>query len=551
MRFRSTRIVACIAAFVPASIALAQHEGHSANARESRARIGVVSFANSGSRAAQADFLRGLALLHSFMYGPAADAFRRAQRADSAFAMAYWGEALTYVHTAWRQENLVAANAALGRLAPTRDERLARAGTARERQYGAAIEALVAKGMPEQQRARAFSDTMHAIVAQYPHDLDARSFAALGAMNVNYVWPAADSAQRARDHDAAEALAVGVFRESPRHPGGVHYLIHVNDDPVYAARGLDAARRYAKVAPDAEHALHMPSHIFVQLGYWDDATRSNEKAWPASRAPMSRADNEPSASWHSLIWLQYSYLQQGRRREARALVDSARTILRGAPADYWDDADARFAVSELLFRYASETGDGWGDVRSQVKTEGADTKTPRGAAFTFAAGYHAAVATAIAGDTSDARALIGRLRARADSASPPLRGSRDAMVIAQLEAVIATARGDTAAALGAWERARVAEEGISPLGPPSYLPSHEWLAALLLARGQAAPAVAMYRRALVLRPNRAAALLGLARALRASGDQAGAAQTSRKLARQWHAADRDVRVAGDMRHGWE
>ena len=546
MRYRSPLFTACLVVVAAAPAAHAQHDAHRDGARVLQERIGVVSFENSGTRSAQADFLRGLALLHSFMYGPAAEAFQRAQRADAGFAMAYWGEALTYVHSAWRQENLAAANAALDRLAPARDERLARAGSARERLFGAAIEALVAKGVPEQQRARAFSDTMHAIAAKYPRDLDARSFAALGAMNVNYLWPSADSTQRARDHDDAEALAFGVMKESPKHPGGVHYLIHVNDDPIYAARGLDAARAYAKVAPDADHALHMPSHIFVQLGYWDDATRSNEKAWPASRGSIAHSDGEPGASWHSLNWLQYSYLQQGRWREARALIDSARTILRGAPVDYWGNADARFIVSDLLFRYASETGDGWADIAPAVKVEGSDMNSARGVGFTFAAGYHAAIASAMTGDSSDAHALIERLRARADSTGPAPRRSRDALVMAQLEAMIATVRADTAAALSAWERARIAEETVSPLGPPSFLASHEWLGALQLRRGQSSAAVESYRKALLLRPNRAAALLGLARAQRAAGDPAGGERTYRKLVHQWRAADAQVKAGRQL-----
>ena len=143
--------------------------------------------------------------------------------------------ALTYLHTNWRQENIAGANAALERLAPTREARLAKAGTPRERMYGAAVEAYVATGVAEPQRARAFMDTMYALARAYPADLDARAFAALAGLTVNGLWPPADPAQRAREHDVAEAFAMGVFKESPRHPGGVHYVIHVNDDPTYAS----------------------------------------------------------------------------------------------------------------------------------------------------------------------------------------------------------------------------------------------------------------------------------------------------------------------------
>lgn len=540
--FRRAVLIALAALPVARTVLVAQH------APSANEQIGVVSFANSGARAAQPDFLRGLALLHSFMYGPSADAFRRAQQVDSDFAMAYWGEALTYVHTAWRQEDIAAANAVLARLAPSRAARLAKAGTPRERLYGAAIEAMVAKGAPESDRVRAFADTMLALARAYPHDLDARSFASLGLMNVNDLWPAADSAQRARAHDVAEALAVGVYRESPKHPGGVHYVIHVNDDPVYAKRGLAAARAYAKVAPDADHALHMPSHIFVQLGLWDEATKSNERAWPASRTmSMSRGADEPSASWHSLQWLQYTYLQQGRWRAARALIDTARVILKHAPSDYWNDVDARFVLSDLIFRYASETGEGWADVRPAVIDEGSDTRTPRGATFSANATYHAAVASVMTGDTAVGRAYVNQLRSRSDSSVPTQRRMRDELAASQVEALLATSRGDTVAAFAAWQRAIAADEAIAPIGPPSLVPTHEWLGSLQLHGGNARAAVATYKKALERRPNRAAALLGLARAQRAAGDRAGAERTYRKLARQWHGADKGLQIAGEVR----
>jgi tetratricopeptide (TPR) repeat protein len=328
----------------------------------------------------------------------------------------------------------------------------------------------------------------------------------------------------------------------------VHYVIHINDDPVYASRGLVAARAYAKVASDADHALHMPSHIFVQLGLWDEATRSNERAWPASRTmAMLQGDDGPSASWHSLQWLQYTYLQQGRWRAARALIDTARAILKDAPSDYWGDADARFVLSDLVFRYASETGEGWADVRPVVVAEGSDVRTPRGANFTANAAYHAMVASVMTGDTSVGRAYVQFVRARADSTTSPLRRARDELIAAQIEALLATSRGDTSAALAAWERAIAADEAISPLGPPSLIPTHEWLGGLHLRRGNAVAAVAAYSRALERRPNRAAALLGLARSQRAAGDRAGAERTYRKLAQQWRSADKGLQIASEAR----
>jgi Tfp pilus assembly protein PilF len=145
------------------------------------------------------------------------------------------------------------------------------------------------------------------------------------------------------------------------------------------------------------------------------------------------------------------------------------------------------------------------------------------------------------GDTSVAHAYVQRLRGRADSTAPPQRRARDELTASQIDALLATSRGDTTAALAAWERAIEADEAISPLGPPTFIPTHEWVGALHLRRGRSADAVAAYKRALERRPNRAAALLGLARAQRAAGDRADAERTFRKLAQQWHAADPQVR----------
>jgi tetratricopeptide (TPR) repeat protein len=151
------------------------------------------------------------------------------------------------------------------------------------------------------------------------------------------------------------------------------------------------------------------------------------------------------------------------------------------------------------------------------------------------------------GDTAAARAYVLRLVARADSAATPQRRMRDQLAASHVDALIATSRGDTTAAVAAWARAIAADETISPIGPPSLIPSPEWLGGLQLRRGDAAAAVASYQKALERRPNRAAALLGLARAQRAAGDRAGAERTYKKLAPQWHSADKGLEIAGEVR----
>jgi tetratricopeptide (TPR) repeat protein len=232
--------------------------------------LGLVSFPNSGARRAQAPFLRGLALLHSFEYDDAAEAFREAQRVDSGFAMAYWGEALTYDHPIWGEHDSTAARQTLARLGASPEERLARAGNARERAYLGAIEALFGAGSLKERR-QAYERATAQVHDEHPSDLEAASLHALALLSLRSGGKA-----DLRPSVRAAAIVEEVLRHNPTHPGATHYLIHAYDDPLLAPLGLPVARRYARIAPQAEHALHMPSHIFGTSGCgttWSPRTR--------------------------------------------------------------------------------------------------------------------------------------------------------------------------------------------------------------------------------------------------------------------------------------
>ncbi|MEO5579683.1 MAG: hypothetical protein ABIR58_03430, partial [Gemmatimonadaceae bacterium] len=315
-------------------------------AAHANARLGKVTFPNSGGKQAQAPFLRGLALLHSFHYDDAAEAFRAAQRADAGFALAYWGEALTFAKLLWGLDNPVAARAALSRLAPTPAARLALARTDREKAYGTAVEALYQEA-DLQTRIRAYVESLRSLTAKNPDDLEARALLSIALQMGGAGYSGAALTDRRME---AIGLAQSIFAAHPDHPGGAHYLIHATDHPDFASRGIAAARAYAKIAPDAEHALHMPSHIFVQIGAWDDAVASNERAWAASRAEVkARGSPNTDLSFHTLWWLQYGYLQQGRYAAAKAVVDSVRDLLQGMDWGKSDAIDARFALTEFRF----------------------------------------------------------------------------------------------------------------------------------------------------------------------------------------------------------
>lgn len=550
------RVAPIVVAMTMAAPIAAQHEGHvRASPGPGRPlKLGTIRFPNSGAAAAQPAFLRGIALLHSYEYYDARRAFQEAEQADPTFALAFWGEAFTHSQFDWGTEDLPAAHAALAKLAPTRDERLARAGNPRERAFGAAVETFLAEGTLLD-RAMTFAAAMRTYAAADPADVEAAAFAARGALYVLRYAPPAERVQRAEE---AIALAERVIAANPDHPGGVHYLIHATDSPRFAAKGLAAARAYDKLAPDADHALHMPSHIFLQLGMWDDVSASNERAWAASRAWVARGGHPVSAlGWHSLQWLQYGYLQQGRYKDAKALIDSARTILAPASlADLEGRPDVQYTVEILAFQYAAETGR-WAAFPRPIPEPAAlvgranSASSLREMQMATAAAYHAAAATVLAGgDVAPAVEGARQMRALVESAAP--RDARRTLVdglATQIEALVAHAAGDDEKAIALLGRVTAAsrEAGVAPLGPPAGIPSSELLGALLLKAGRPAEAVAAYDRALADRPNRSAALLGLARAKAAADDRAGAADAYRKLLKNWSRGDRDIDALAEAR----
>ncbi|MEO8228072.1 MAG: hypothetical protein ABI637_11590 [Gemmatimonadota bacterium] len=496
--------------------------------------LGTVSFSNSGAAAAQAPFLRGVALLHSFEYDDAEDAFHAAERADSSFALPYWFEAMTHTQLLWGVDDADSARAVLARLGPTPAARLARAANDRERAYGAAVEAFYADTNVAT-RSRAFADSLRHIAARDPKDLEAAAFASLAIQMAMAGSRAADTLQR----NEAIALAERVYHANSQHPGATHYLIHAYDDPTIAPRGLAFARAYARVAPAAEHALHMPSHIFVQVGMWDDLVRSNEQSWAASRADVKRRGDPGTAnSFHSLEWLQYGYLEQGRYAAGRALIDTARAVLAGA--DLSHEIDARFVVADLTFGYAAASGR-WEETAAMTPPElPPPNASRREQVFVRIARFQAGYAAAMRGDTATAMSAARSMRANLDAlpATAPLRALLT-LTTAEIEATCAVKRGDTERAIVLLREAARIDGASTPSGPTWYPPPSELLGAVL-ARSAAheREAASVYESGLAARPNRSEAWLGLAGARAASGDRAGAAKATAALRKNWHAADK-------------
>src|SRR5262245_43703982 len=288
--------------------------------------LGRISFPTSGSSQAQPSFVRGVLLLHSFEYDDAIAAFREAQRLDPNFTMAYWGEAICHNQTLWYNESVEKARAALAKLAPTRAARQAKAPTARARGYLDAVERLFGDG-DKPLRHRAYADRMAELTRQFPDDDEAAALYALALLGT------IPSGQR----DPATSLKAGsiasaILKKNPEHPGAAHYALHAFDDGEHAAMGLQAARIYARIAPASSHARHMPSHVFLPLGMWDEAVASDEASFAASVDRVKRLGlSMAQADFHSLSWLHYEYLQQGRFAKARETMKTVESAM-AAPA---------------------------------------------------------------------------------------------------------------------------------------------------------------------------------------------------------------------------
>jgi hypothetical protein len=373
---------------------------------------------------------------------------------------------------------------------------------------------------------------MRALAAARPADPEVAAFASVAIQGDAYLRP---PAERDALLDEAAALAQRVYDANPDHPGAAHYLIHAFDTPARAGRGVEAARAYAAIAPAAQHALHMPSHIFFQLGLWDDAAASNEAAWAASRAWVRRRGGEAGDhDFHSLSWLQYVYLQQGRLHAARAIVDTARAVMAGA--------ERRQPIAALGYQYASHTGD-WGVYPRDV--EPADP--PRDAWWYGVTAFRQASAAALAGDTSTTAARAAR--ERAEAMDPGNDREAELTRAIYLGALAAGAAGDAEREIALLREAAERQSRETPSGPPGATPAAEALANALARAGRPAEAAAAFEAELIRRPGRASLLLGVARARAAAGDRAGAADAYGRLLDIWHLADADHPDLAEVRRG--
>lgn len=301
----------------------------------------------TASPEAKTHFEKGLLLLHNFEYADAAEEFILAQQQDPNFAMAYWGEAMTYDHPVWRDLDIEKSRAALKKFGESPEKRIAKGKTDLEKDFIQGVEILFGEGS-KPDREKMYADHMSRLYTKYPNNHDVAAFYALSLLAIKKGW------NEWEDYNVKAAdITNKILNENPNHAGALHYLVHADDHPRYAHQGLAAADKYAKVASYAGHALHMPSHIYLALGMWDDVVRSNEVSWQAGidRKQKKGLDND-ELNYHAHLWLSYGYLQQGRFQRAKELIENQVKYTNELPS-----ARARVYLMEMKGHYLVHTND--------------------------------------------------------------------------------------------------------------------------------------------------------------------------------------------------
>jgi tetratricopeptide (TPR) repeat protein len=472
--------------------------------------LGSIQFPTSASKAAQEQFLRGVLLLHSFEYEDARDAFLEAQKLEPKFAMAYWGEAMTYNHPVWVEVDVEKGKSALAKLGPTPKDRQSLALTQREKDYLHATELLYGTG-DKNARDDAYAEQMRILYEKYPDDLEAAAFYSLALLG---------SCQSKRDYAVymkAAAVSEEIYIKNPKHPGALHYLIHSYDDPVHAPLGLRPAKVYAQVAPAAAHALHMPSHIFLALGMWNEVISSNQDSWAAADERMKRMNlGVDSRGFHALHWLEYGYLQQGRKKEAMETL----TIMQ-EDAKKSGSIRTRRHYEVMWAAYVVET-EGWsGEIAGmQVDVSGLNISIQATDAFVRG------MAAVKNGKPSIAKEKLTWLKTKGGTAEKEIKESAHSghgtayeeidvqsvqVMEKELEALLLLSAGKKKEAVALLTEAAAIEDSMNfEFGPPLPVkPAHELLGEVLLELGRNQEARKSFEAALAKYPGRALSIKGL------------------------------------------
>jgi hypothetical protein len=491
--------------------AVANDDGHH-HEELTQDQLGTVNFPVSCAPAVQKPFERGVALLHSFWYEEAEKEFQQITKDDPQCAMAHWGIAMSIWHQLWNHPDAATVNR--GQAEIKQAESL-HPKTARERDYISAVGAFY-RGNQRQyhDRASAYSKAMETAYRRHPDDREAAAFYALSLLASE-----PDNDTTFANRKQAAAVLEKLFAVEPDHPGVAHYLIHSYDKPQLAQLGLPAARRYARIAPAAPHALHMPSHIFARLGLWQDDIDSNLASIAATRKTAAMHMGGEGHQFHAMDFLGYAYLQSGREADAQRLIDEVKAMPAKKDDMYGMDFDPRTdALVTFTARYALEMRH-WADAASLTPVLGAQ---PGDNAITY---WARAIGSARVGNVADAKKDLAGIEAIHKALIEQKKtGTAELVDQDRREAAawIAHAEGNNVEALKALRT--IAEKEEAEGDEPLAIPAREMLADMMLELKHPELALAEYEADLKFNPNRFNALYGAARAaeIAASSDKSNA-----------------------------
>jgi tetratricopeptide (TPR) repeat protein len=474
-------------------------------------KLGTVHFETSCNETAQRRFDRAMRYQHSFWYTASKEIYEETLKADPACAIAYWGIALSYLNNP--HSPIPAPNLPLG-LAAIEKAKAAGAKTERERDYIDALSVMYVdyEKTPHQARVQSYLKAMEALAGHYPADDEAQIFYAI-ALNV----AAAPSDKTYANQLKGAAILGPILERQPQHPGVAHYLIHLYDYPPIAAKGLPPALLYSKIAPNAPHAQHMPSHIFTRVGYWKDSIAANQASVQAAKGSKELGDQ-----MHGQDYMVYAYLQLGQDKEALGVVSEIEALRPDA-----DAFAAAFSQAAAPARYMVERGDWSGAANLEVRP----SKFPHVMAITH---FARAVGAARTGKIDAAKADSAKLAELRDRLQEAKNGYWAGQVDVQEKvatAWILYAGGNYDEALKAMSAAVDAEDNTekSPVTPGPLAPARELYGAMLLDRGMAKEALAVFEATMAKEPNRYNGYVGAAMAAQAAGDAAKAKATYGKL----------------------
>jgi hypothetical protein len=499
-------------------------------------KLGVVHFATSCNETAQKDFDRAVALLHSFQFSKAIQGFSTALEHDATCGIADWGIALSEWSNPFGTGMKDQGQLQAGRESAEGGKTVG-AKTERERAYIAAVALLYNnfESTPQSGRLLAYRNAMEQLAAKYPEDHEAQIFYAL----------ALAASEEPTDKSYASRLKAGailekLFAEEPDHPGLAHYIIHTYDVPPLAGRALPAARRYSEIAPDAPHALHMPSHTFTRTGYWQDSIDSNVAA-----AAAAKRENQTPEELHASDYEIYAYLQTGQDDAARRLLGSlpeiasrfdSKAVIGGAGGP----SAGYFALAAIPARYALERLD-WKQAAQLMPRE---TPFPYTEAMTWVARGLGAARLGQAPAAYESVAALKQIRERLSKAGENYWARQVEIQELEAEAWAALAEGKKEEGLRQMKLAAELEDGTdkSAISPGPLAPARELLGEMLLQMNEPGEALLQFEATLKKEPGRFRTMYGAARAAQLSGHREASRMYFRELLRVCERADKPGRA---------